>query len=116
MIGSIFENAQEAQSGMWPIMMLIMIPFFIAITLGKNPTNPMAVISSMLPFASLIVMPARMTLVDVPLWQFILSIAVSIVTIMAIFPIAGKIFRIGILRTGKKPKWAEIIKWLKFSN
>ena len=116
MIGSIFENAQEAQSGMWPIMMLIMIPFFIAITLGKNPTNPMAVISSMLPFASLIVMPARMTLVDVPLWQFLLSITVSIITIMAIFPVAGKIFRIGILRTGKKPKWAEIIKWLKFNN
>lgn len=27
MIGSIFENSQDAQSGMWPVMMLIMIPF-----------------------------------------------------------------------------------------
>jgi ABC-2 type transport system permease protein len=116
MVGSIFENAQEAQSAMWPVLMLIMIPFFIALTISNNPANPMAEIASMLPFASIMVMPARMTLVDVPLWQFILSIIVSLATIIAIFPVAGKIFRVGILRTGKKPKWSEIIKWLKFNN
>lgn len=115
MIGSIFDNAQDAQSGMWPILMLIMIPFFIALSMAHNPANPIAQIASMFPFASIIVMPARMAIVDVPLWQVVLSIAVSIATIMAIFPIAGKIFRVGILRTGKKPKWSEIIKWLKYS-
>ncbi len=113
-LGSIFETAQEAQSGMWPIMMLIIIPFFIAMSMGKNPANPIAAIASMFPFASLIVMPARMTLIDVPLWQFILSISISIATIFFLFPVAGKIFRVGILRTGKKPKWSEIVKWLKY--
>ena len=116
MIGSIFDNAQDAQSGLWPVIMLIMIPFFVAMSMAKNPANPMAEIASMLPFASIIVMPARMTLVDVPIWQFVVSIAVTIGTIFAIFPIAGKIFQVGVLRTGKKPKWSEIIKWLKFSN
>jgi len=114
MIGSIFENAQEAQSGMWPIMMLIIIPFFIAMSLVQNPANPIAMIASMFPFANIIVMPARMTLADIPLWQFALSIIVSLVTIVVIFPVAGKIFRVGILRTGKKPKWSEVIKWLKY--
>jgi len=115
MVGSIFENAQDAQSGMWPILMLIMIPFFIALSMAKNPGNPIAVVSSMLPFASIIVMPARIAIADVPLWQFIVSIVVSIITIIAIFPIAGKIFGIGILRTGKKPKWSEVMRWLKTS-
>ncbi|MDX1702233.1 MAG: ABC transporter permease, partial [Melioribacteraceae bacterium] len=116
MVGSIFENAQDAQSGMWPILMLIMIPFFIALSMANNPGNPIAQIASMFPFASIIVMPARMAIVDVPLWQFIVSIAISIATIIAIFPIAGKIFRVGILRTGKKPKWGEIVKWLKYNS
>jgi ABC-2 type transport system permease protein len=114
MIGSIFSNPQEAQSGMWPIIMLIMIPFFIAMSLVKNPMNPIAIIASMFPFANIIVMPARMTLSDVPIWQFILSILVGIATIFAIFPVAGKIFSIGILRTGKKPSWGEVVKWLKY--
>lgn len=113
-VGSIFENPQDAQSGMWPIMLLIIIPFFIAISLMKNPANPIAVIASMFPFAAVIVMPARMTLVDVPMWQIIISFLVNVGTLVAIFPLAGKIYRIGILRTGKKPKWSEVIKWLKY--
>jgi ABC-2 type transport system permease protein len=113
-VGSIFENAQEAQSGMWPVMMLIIIPFFIALSMMENPNNKLAEIASMSPFSSIIVMPARMTLTEVPLWQFILSIVISIITILAIFPLAGKIYRVGILSTGKKPKWSEVIKWLKY--
>jgi len=113
-LGSIFETAQEAQSGMWPIMMLIIIPFFIALSMANNPANPIAAVASMFPFASIIVMPARMTVIDVPLWQLALSICVNLATIYFIFPIAGKIFQIGILRTGKKPKWSEVVKWLKY--
>jgi len=62
-VGSIFENPQDAQSGMWPIMLLIMIPFFISMSMIENPTNPVANIASMLPFSAVIVMPAKMALV-----------------------------------------------------
>lgn len=114
-VGAIFDNPQDAQSGMWPVLMLIMIPFFIAIGLESNPQSTLAQISSVFPFASLIVMPARMILVDVPLWQILLSIVVNILVVIGVFKLAGKIYRIGILLTGKKPKWAEVFQWLKMS-
>lgn len=113
-IGSIFENPQDAQSGMWPVMLLIIIPFFIALSMMKNPTNPIASIAAFAPFSSIMVMPVKMTLVDVPIWHLIISFIINIGTIFALFPIAGKIYRIGILRTGKKPSWGEVIKWLKY--
>ena len=113
-VGSIFENPQDAQSGMWPIMMLIMIPFFISMSMIENPTNPVANIASMLPFSAIIVMPAKMALVDVPIWQVLLSTIVNVATVFAIFPIAGKIYRVGIMMTGKRPTWTEVIKWLKY--
>ncbi|MCK5058959.1 MAG: ABC transporter permease [Candidatus Aminicenantes bacterium] len=113
-VGAIFNTPQEAQSGVTPLMMLIIIPFLITISMIKNPANTLAEVASLLPFAAIIVMPARMTVTDVPLWQFILSFIVNIGTILAIFPFAGKIYRIGILRTGKKPKLKEVIKWIKF--
>jgi ABC-2 type transport system permease protein len=114
-VGAIFNNAQEAQAGFTPVMMLIIIPFLITLSMIKNPTNIVAEIASLLPFASIIVMPGRMTLVDVPFWQFALSFLVNIGTILLIFPFAGKIYRIGILRTGKKPKLKDVIKWIKLS-
>lgn len=115
-VGAIFDNDQDAQSGIWPIMMLIMIPFFISIAMLSNSENPIATVASMVPFASLIVMPARMTIIEVPIWQFVLAIIVNVGTLLLIFPAAGKIYRVGILMTGKKPKWSEIIRWLKYKN
>jgi ABC-2 type transport system permease protein len=114
-VGSIFDNPQDAQSGVWPIMMLIIIPFFIAIGMQANPENQIARISSLIPFASLIVMPARITLVDIPPLQLILSIAINIAVMVSIFILAGKIYRVGILITGKKPKWSEVVKWFKYN-
>ncbi len=113
-VGSIFEDPQDAQSGMWPIMLLIMIPFFISISMIENPSNPVASIASMAPFSAIIVMPAKMAIVDVPLWQVVFSTIVNIVTVFAIFPIAGKIYRVGIMMTGKRPSWGEVIRWLKY--
>jgi ABC-2 type transport system permease protein len=113
-VGAIFDNDQDAQSGVWPLMIIIMIPFFIALGMQGNPDNTLARIGSMFPFASLIIMPARMTMIDVPLWQFVISIIVNIATLLIIFPIAGKIYRVGILMTGKKPNWGEVIKWLNY--
>ena len=113
-VGSIFDNDQDAQSGIWPIMMLIMIPFFIAITAQSNPDSALIQITSLLPFSSIIVMPARMTLLEVPIWQLALAVAINTATFFGIFMLAGKIYRVGILRTGKKPSWGEVVKWFKY--
>jgi ABC-2 type transport system permease protein len=55
-----------------------------------------------------------MAMVDVPLWQVIFSTVVNILTVFAIFPIAGKIYRVGIMMTGKRPSWREVFRWLKY--
>lgn len=112
-VGAIFDNPQDAQSGMWPLMMLIMIPFFITLGLQDNPQSTLIRVASFFPFSSLMVMPARMTLVDVPWWQVLTSFIINIAVMISIFPVTGKVYRVGILITGKKPKWSEVAKWLK---
>ena len=114
--GSLFNNEQDAQSAMWPIMLLIMIPFFIAISLINNPTSQLVEITSLFPFASIMVMPARMALVDVSTLEFIGSIIVNLLTLVFMIPIASKIYRTAILMTGKRPSWGEVIKWLKIAR
>lgn len=115
-VGSMFDNDQDAQNGLWPVMMLVMIPFFIALGLQGNPGNAMAKVASMIPFSLYLVMPARISLIDVPMWQFLVSNVVGIVTMFIIFRVAAKVYRIGILMTGKKPTWGEIIKWVRYKN
>ncbi len=113
-VGAIFDNDQDAQSGVWPITLLIMIPFFIAISMISSPGTQIVRITSMLPFTSIIVMPVRLILTEIPAWQIIVSVTLSLVTMVGVFLLAGKIYRVGVLRTGKKPQWSEVVKWLKY--
>ncbi len=111
--GAIFDNEQDAQSGLWPLMLLIMIPLFIAVSIAQNPSTSLARITSFVPFASLFVMPERISFSEVPALEITLSIVINLVTLIIIIPVAGKIYKTGILMTGKKPSWSEIAKWLK---
>ena len=111
--GAMFDTPQDAQSSMMPVMMLIIVPFFLAFSLARNPANGLAEVSSMLPFATILVMPARMALIEVPLWQLAVAMAVNIATLWVCVRAAAKLYRITILMTGKRPGWAEIWKWLR---
>lgn len=113
-VGAIFDSEQDAQSGMWPIMMLIMIPFFISLSLQTNPGSPLAKVCSIIPIASIIVMPARMAITDVPWVEVSISFLLNISAMAFVFLLAAKIYRVGILMTGKKPKWSEVVQWVRY--
>ncbi len=112
-VGSMYDNPQDAQQAFGPIVMIIVVPFLISMVILQNPTNPIGVIASMLPITNIIVLPVRMTMVDVPIWNYLVAVAVNFVTLYGIYVLAGKIYRIGLLQVGKKPKIKDIIKWLK---
>ncbi len=114
--GAIVDNDQDAQSMIWPVMILIMIPFFISISLQSNPGSIIGRVSSLVPFASLIVMPARIALVDVPVYEILLSVFINILTLIFVVIISGKIYRLGIIATGKKPSPKELLNWIKTSK
>ncbi len=112
-VGAIFDNMSEAQQGAMPIMFLILVPFYICFTMLKDPTNSIAQVCSMIPFSSIIVMPVRMAMIDVPLWEVGVATLVNLITLLFVFSFAGKIYRIGVLKTGKRPKWKEVYRWIK---
>ncbi len=113
MVGAIFNDPQEAQQGVFPVIFLIMIPFFITFSMLRNPDNQLAVVASYFPFATIIVMPCRYTLVDMPFIYPLISCLINIATLGIIIPIAGKVYRVGILRTGTKPGLKEVMRWVK---
>jgi ABC-2 type transport system permease protein len=46
-------------------------------------------------------------------WEILATILLMIVSIWGIMVAAGRIFRIGILMTGKAPNILEIFRWIK---
>jgi ABC-2 type transport system permease protein len=114
-IGSaVNEDMREAQSLSFPVTMLVIISITMMSSAMKDPSGPLAVWASIIPFSSPIMMMARIPFGvpgTVPWWQLGASMGTLIVGFMFTTWFAGKIYRTGILMYGKKPTWKEMIKW-----
>ncbi len=111
--GAVCNSEREAQQFVMPIMMFMMIPWFLMMPIVMNPDAPFAVGFSLAPVFGPITMFVRALVTEPPMWHILLSIVISIVTILGFFWVTAKIFRIGILSYGKRPTLPELMKWIK---
>jgi len=111
-IGStISDDVGESQSLTMPISMLVVIALLIMSAVVQNPNSSLATWSSMVPFFSPVVMPARLAF-DPPLWEVLLSTFILIVSSIFFVWLSARIYRVGILMYGKKVTFKELGKWM----
>ncbi|MCG8421224.1 MAG: ABC transporter permease [Proteobacteria bacterium] len=85
-----------------------------AVFLGmSSPDSVMMQVLSWLPITSMTVMPARVVLSEVAVWQIVLSLAVSIAAIAFVRRAAGRLYEAGMLMYGKEPSLAEMLHWMR---
>ncbi len=111
--GAISNSEKEAQQILGPLMIVIMIPWFLAMPIIQSPDSKLAVVLSLVPVFTPITMFIRVLVSEPPLWQLAASISLSLLTIVGMFYVTGKIFRVGILSYGKRPTLPELVRWLK---
>jgi ABC-2 type transport system permease protein len=114
-VGSAVDNDTDTQQFMLPITIPILLGLFVMMNAMQAPNSSIAVIFSLIPLTSPIVMMARIPY-GVPYWQLGLSAFFLIITFIGTIWMAGKIYRTGILMYGKKVNYAELWKWLKYKN
>jgi ABC-2 type transport system permease protein len=110
---SMFDSTQDAGNALWPVTMLMWVPFYAVFALIQNPANRVAEILSMAPFTSMYVMPLRMVLVEVPVWQALVALAISGLIFSGAVIAGGKIYRISVLSTGQQPSMQQFVRWLR---
>lgn len=110
-IGSAVDSESDSQQFMFPIIIPLMIGYFLAIKIMISPESTAVVVGSFVPFTSPIVMMARMPQ-DPPMWQVLTSLLTLYISFIITTWLASKIYRTGILMYGKKTSWREIGKWL----
>lgn len=114
-IGSAVDSETDTQQLMIPVIFLIMIPILILAKVASEPTSTFAVATSMFPFFAPILMPVRMAIIDLPLWQLSGSIFLMTLTFLLIIWLSARIYRVGILMYGKKPSMREVARWIRYS-
>lgn len=112
--GAIGAGAQDdqhlAQLG-WPLLIFLIVPLASISLLIGEPNSSFAAVLSYFPLTSPIAMLIRV-LVDPPaLPQIALSVGILVATIVVFVLLAARLFRVGILMTGKRFNLREILRW-----
>jgi ABC-2 type transport system permease protein len=114
-IGSMVNSEQEAQQAAIPVMFLLIGTFLFVQPILVDPTGKLAVVMSWLPFSSPIIMPLRMTMIQIPTATLIGSLTIGILACVLVVWLAGRIYRVGMLMYGKRPSLSELIRWIRYA-
>ncbi|HKE00237.1 MAG TPA: ABC transporter permease [Planctomycetota bacterium] len=114
-IGSVCSTIKEAQNLMGPLMLVMFVPLLTMMFIPRDPHGPLAVALSWIPLYTPFAMMNRMG-ASPPASQIVGTVALLLVSIPVAIWLSGRIFRIGILRTGQPPKLLEMLRWVGRSN
>ncbi len=113
-VGSAVDNIQDASQLQTITVVPIIIGIMVSMSVANDPNSLLALVCSMIPFTSPMVMMARIPF-GIPGWQIGLSVALLYASFVAMVWVAAKVYRVGIFMYGKKPTVRDLINWIKQS-
>jgi ABC-2 type transport system permease protein len=113
LVGSMVTTPQEGAQLAMPIILLLVVAFYLAFPVMKSPDSPFAFWVSIVPFFAPITMLVRIVSQPPPFWQIALALLLELGTIVGLLWLAARIYRVGMLMYGKKASIPEIVRWVK---
>ncbi|HEY6177448.1 MAG TPA: ABC transporter permease [Kofleriaceae bacterium] len=113
-VGATVSSEQDTQQVQMPITMLLVIGALSLQVVSNAPRGTAAVIMTMVPFWSSMLMPMRYVLGGATPGEVVISLAILIASIGLIARAAAKIYRVGVLMYGKRPSPKELLRWLRY--
>ena len=109
------ETEQELQMYMPLAAVPIWLSFSLIMVVMNDSNSLWALAGSFFPPTAPIIMFLRMASQIPPVWQFVVSIGLLVMSIVVVLWIAAKLYRVGILMYGKRATLPELLRWLRYS-
>lgn len=113
LVGSMVTTAQEGGQLAMPIILILVVSFYLFWPVSRAPDSPFSFWVSMIPFSSPVAMLVRIVTQTPPFWQIALSLLIGFSTVFVIMWVAARIYRVGMLMYGKRASIPEAIRWAR---
>lgn len=114
MLGAAFNNQQEAQQFSAIGVIFVVAPWMVFMPVLNDPDSTLAVVTSLFPLFTPLLMILRMAVEMPPWWQIALSYVLTLGACAGMVFLAARVYRVGILMYGKKPSPREIWRWIRY--
>jgi len=111
-IAAAADTEQDIQTLQAPVSIFIVLPILTVPLIMNAPDSTLAVVLSLVPMFSPILMVMRLFATEVPWWQVAASVVLMVIATFGAIWLAGRIYRIGILRYGQRPSFRQILRWI----
>jgi ABC-2 type transport system permease protein len=108
MIGATVAEARDGQQVMGLISLPLWLPYMLTGLIIGNPNAPAVVALSMFPLTAPLTMLVRDGTAVIPAWQIAATSTIMFLSAFGAVWMAGRAFRLGMLRYGKRLAWREI--------
>jgi len=108
-VGATLTDVQEAQQVTSLFTLPLFIPFWFVFQIINHPNGPIAVGLSLFPFTAPIALAIRAGFASIPAWQIGLSLGLLIISAGFAVWLAGRAFRLGMVRYGQRVAWKEFL-------
>jgi len=111
--GAATQDVQEAQQFVWVLIMPLIVPMIVQFQIISEPHGTLASVLSWIPLTAPLAQPIRMGATEIAAFEIVGSLLVLVAGIAAVSWMAGKIYRLGMLSTGKRASMGDLWRWLR---
>ncbi len=111
--GAIASSEQEASQLQLPVTLVAIVPILIIPIVLEAPGSTAGTVLSWFPFFTPVLFISRYVLGAVAGWEIPTVFALQVLAILFVAWIGGRIYRVGLLMTGKRPTLPELIRWIR---
>ena len=112
-VGSPLTTEQEAQQVNTYVVLLLVIPIVLALPAMQHPNAAWLKVLTYIPFLTPTMMALRIPIQMPDTTEIAATIILMLMSILMSMWVAGRVFRIAILATGKRPRLKEIVEWVR---
>ncbi|HEV8410695.1 MAG TPA: ABC transporter permease [Gemmatimonadaceae bacterium] len=114
-VGAMVGTQEEVQQAAMPVVFLMIASILFVQPVMLAPSSTLAIVLSVNPFTAPVIMPLRMSAIQVPPIELVGSLAGLVIACLAAIWASARIYRIGLLMTGKRPTMKELMRWIKYA-
>ena len=113
LVGSMVTTAQEGGQLAVPIVLILVVSFYVFFPVSRAPDSTFSFWVSMIPLSAPIAMLVRIVTQTPPFWQIALSLLIGFGSVLAIMWVAARVYRVGMLMYGKRASIPEALRWVR---
>lgn len=107
-VGATVTEASEGQQVMGLFTIPIWLPYILIAVFVQNPNSPLAIAMTLFPLTAPMTIAIRIGFTSIPTAQLLASFIILVASAIGAIWLAGRVFRMGMLRYGQRLRWKEI--------